>query len=179
MSLLQYCLYCPRICLQQFVLHLDVSVQQKPVLCQKMAYSSLWCTWTVCLQEPVLHRDVSVYKSFCVHLRCLSTIQSLCCTSSSPSIRAFCCTWKCLSSRALLHLCISVYQSFVLHLCLSAVSKSSVFHLDVFGLQESSVGYNWRSTVYKIFLIVLVFFETGLFVWVVSIRVQNTETSRK
>ncbi len=86
--------------LHQLVLYLDVSVQQQPVLCQKMAYSSLWCTWTVCLREPVLHRDVSaclqellcapevsvkymepvlhlcvsVYKSFCVHLRCLSTI---------------------------------------------------------------------------------------------------------
>ncbi len=60
--------------LQQLVLHLDVSVQQQPVLCQKMCYSSLWCTWTVCLQKPVLHRDVSVYKSFCVHPRCLSTL---------------------------------------------------------------------------------------------------------
>jgi hypothetical protein len=59
--------------LQQLVLHLDVSVQQQPVLCQKMAYSSLWCTWTVCLQEPVLHRDMSAYRSFCVHLRCMST----------------------------------------------------------------------------------------------------------
>ncbi len=54
--------------LQQLVLHLDVSVQQQPVLCQKMAYSSLWCTWTVCLQEPVLQQDVSVYTSLCMHL---------------------------------------------------------------------------------------------------------------
>ena len=51
--------------LQQLVLHLyPIPVQEQPVLCQKMAYSSLWCTWTVCLQEPVLHQDMSVYKSF-------------------------------------------------------------------------------------------------------------------
>ena len=79
--------------LQQLVFHLDVSVQQQPVLCQKMAYSSLWCTWTVCLQKPALHRDVSVYKSFCVHLRCLSNIWSLCCTYACLSTRAFVCTW--------------------------------------------------------------------------------------
>jgi hypothetical protein len=60
--------------LQQLVLHLDVSVQEQHVLCQKMCYSSLWCTWTVCLQKPVLHRYVSVYKSFRVHPRCLSTL---------------------------------------------------------------------------------------------------------
>ncbi len=133
--------------LQQLVFHLDVSVQQQPVLCQKMAYSSLWCTWTACLQEPVLHRDVSVYKSFCVHLRCLSnTIYGACAVLMSVCLQELLCapevsvdykepvlhlflsvyksfvsTWKCLSSRALLHLCISVYQSFVLHLCLSAV----------------------------------------------------------
>ncbi len=59
---------------QQLVLHLDESVQQQPLLCQKVVHSSLWCTWTVCPQEPVLHRNVSVCKSFCVHLRCLSTI---------------------------------------------------------------------------------------------------------
>ncbi len=81
--------------LKQLVLHQDVSVQQQPVLCQKMAYSSLWCTWTVCLQELVLqHRDMSAYRCLCVHLRCLST--------------TYC--------KPVLHLFLSVYKSFVLHL---------------------------------------------------------------
>jgi len=74
-----------------------------------MAYSSLWCTLNACLQVPVLHRDVSVYKSFCLHLRCLPTVYSLCCTYTYPSIRDLCCTWKCLSSRAcaaLVHVCL-------------------------------------------------------------------------
>ncbi len=163
--------------LQQLVLHLyPIPVQEQPVLCQKMAYSSLWCTWTVCLQEPVLHRDVSVYKSFCVHLRCLS---SLCCTYSCPSIRALCCTWKCLSSRA----CAAFVHFCLPELCSAPVLVCSLQEFCTAPgrvcLQECSVCYTWRSTVYKFFLFVSVFFETGLFVSVVSIRVRNTETNRK
>ncbi len=36
-----------------------------------------------------------------------------------------------------MHLCISVYQSFVLHLCLSAVYKRSVLHLDVLAYKSA------------------------------------------
>jgi hypothetical protein len=46
-------------------------------------------------------------------------------------------------------------------------------------LQESSVCYTWRNTVYKFFLFVSVCFETVLFVSIVSICVRNTETNRK
>ena len=172
MSLLQYSsLYCPRRCLQQLVLHLDVYVQQQPVLCQKMAYSTLWCTWTVCLQEPVLHRDVSVYKSFCVHLRCLSNIQYRACAALMRV-----CPQELLCApegsvdyiEPVLHLFLSVYKSFLLHLevsvfkslaafvhfCLPQLCSASVLVCSLqefctapgrFCLQESSVGYTWRS----------------------------------
>ncbi len=126
-SLLQYSsLYCPRSCLSCSSLCFTWTYLFNSSLCcmcQKMAYSSLWCTWTVCLQEPVLHRDVSVYKSFCVHLRCLSNIwslfalmrvclQELLCAPEvsvdyiepvlhlSLSVYNLCSTWKCLSSKA-------------------------------------------------------------------------------
>jgi hypothetical protein len=96
--------------------------------------------------EPVLHLFLSVYKSFV-----------------SP--------WKCLSSRAC--------AAFV-HFCLPELCSASVLvcSLQEFCaapgrvcLQESSVGFTWRSTVYKNSLFVSFFFETGLFVSVVSIRV--------
>jgi hypothetical protein len=74
-------------------------------LCCAMAYSSLWCTWTVCLQEPVLHQDMSCLPELC----------------SAPVL--------------------------------------------VCSLQ--------------FFLFDTVFFETGLFVSVVSRRVRNTETNRE
>ncbi len=109
-SLLQYnSLYYPRKYLSWSSLGFTWTYllnSMQPVLWQKMAYSSLWCAWTVCLQEQVLHRDVSVYESFCVHLRCLSSVDYI-----DP----------------VLHLCMSVFQSFVLYLCWS-VYKSFVLH---------------------------------------------------
>jgi hypothetical protein len=77
-----------------------------------------------------------------------------------------------------MHLCISVYQSFILHLCLSAVYKSSVLHLDVFAYM-SQVYAIPGGTQFTNFFVCFVFFETVLFVSVVSIRVRNTETNRK
>jgi hypothetical protein len=119
-SLLQYSsLYCPRMSvLQQLVIDLDVSVQQQPVLCQKMACSSLWCTWTVCLQEPVLHRDVSVYKSFCVHLRCLSNMCRACAALMRVCLQELFCSPEVSVDyiEPVLHLFLYVYKSFVQHL---------------------------------------------------------------
>jgi hypothetical protein len=83
--------------------------------------------------EPVLHLFLSVYKSFC--------------------------TWKCLSSRALLHLYTSVYQSFVLHLCLSAVYKSSVLHLDVFACKSPVYRLNLEEHSLQIFLVCFGYFR--------------------
>jgi hypothetical protein len=77
-----------------------------------------------------------------------------------------------------MHLCISVYQSFVLHLCLSAVYKSSVLHLDVFAYM-SPVYAIPGGTQFTNFFVCFVFFETVLFFSVVSIRFRNTETNRK
>jgi hypothetical protein len=76
-------------------------------------------------------------------------------------------------------LCISVYQSFVLHLCLSAVYKSSVLHLDLFAYMSPVYAIPGGEHSLQFFLFVSFFFETVLFVSVVSIGVRNTETNRK
>jgi hypothetical protein len=78
-----------------------------------------------------------------------------------------------------MHLCISVYQSFVLHLCLYEVYKSSVLHLDMFAYMSPVYAIPGGTQFTNFFLFVSVFFETVLFVSVVSIRVRNTETNRK
>ncbi len=96
---------------------------------------------------------MSVYKSFVLHLE-VSVFKSMCCTCAT--------------------MCMSVYESFVQHLCLS-VYKSFLLHLDV-SAHKSPGGAQFTNL---FFLFVSVFFETGLFVSVVSIRVRNTETNRK
>jgi hypothetical protein len=67
------------------------------------------CTWGVCLREPELHLDVSVYKSFSVHLGCLSTIEPV------------------------LNLCVSVYRRFFVHLgCLSTRACAAITCVSVY-----------------------------------------------
>ena len=109
------------------------------------------CTWGVCRLciEPVLHLRVSVYKRSVLHLE-VSVFKSMCCSCACLSTRALCCTCACVSTRVL---CCT-------WTCLPTrvVEEHSLQHLLVS---------------------VSVFFETGLFVSVVSIRVRNTETNRK
>ncbi len=77
---------------QQFVLHLDVSVRQQPVLCQEVygpQYSSLCCTWSIRLQEIL-----------CCTWTCLST--TACAALERVCLQELlCCTWTCLSTKAL------------------------------------------------------------------------------
>ncbi len=123
---------------------------------------------------------MSVSKSFCVHLRCLSTIQSLFCTYACLSIRSLCWTWKCLSSRAcaaLVHVCLPELCAAPVLVCLQEFCAASRRVC----LQESSVCNIWRSTVYKTVYFGF-FFKKGFFVSVVSIvsiLVRNTEINRK
>ena len=137
-----YCLYCPRRCLQQVVLHLDVSVQQKPVLYPEDGLQQLVvhldCLSTrasaaprrVCLQELMCAPEVSVkYIEPVLHLCVSVCLQELLCAPEVSvdyiepvlylflSVYNLCSTWKCLSSRAC--------AAFV-HFCLPELCSASV-----------------------------------------------------
>jgi hypothetical protein len=143
-----------------------------------MSKRAFVCAWGVCLQEPVLHLQYacSSTSAFCRTWTCLSSracaapvrvcLQELCtapervclqecCTCACLSRRDLCCTWTCLPTRA----CAAT-----MHVC----------------LQEHSPFCACRCTLVYTFLFGLfsVCFETDMFVSVVSIYVQNTETNR-
>jgi len=62
--------------LQQLVVHLDCLSTRASAAPRRVCQQELlWAPEvSVKYMEPVLHLCVSVYKSFCVHLRCLSTV---------------------------------------------------------------------------------------------------------
>jgi hypothetical protein len=95
---------------------------------------------------------VFFYKSFCLHLGCLSTIacpahlhvclqellcapgvsvyKRLCFTYACTSTKAFVCNWGVCLQESVLHLCMSVYKSFCVHLgCLSTRDCVALIHV--------------------------------------------------
>jgi hypothetical protein len=97
--------------LRQLVLHLDVSVQQRPVLCPEVygpQYSSLYCTWSVRLQELL-----------CSTWTCLST-------RASVALVRVCLQELCAAPE---RVCL---QEPVLYLCVCLSTRAFVLHLDLF-----------------------------------------------
>jgi hypothetical protein len=93
-----------RFCLQQSVLHLDVSGLQQPRA----------LPGSVVPEQPVLHLDVSVYSS-------------LCCTWTCLAYSSRCCTGRFCLQQSLLHLDVSGIQRPVLHLDLSVCNNMCFF----------------------------------------------------
>jgi hypothetical protein len=62
--------------LQQLVVHLDCLSTRASAAPRRVCLQELLCAPEVSVKyiEPVLYLCVSAFKSFCVHLRCLSTI---------------------------------------------------------------------------------------------------------
>jgi hypothetical protein len=113
----------------------------------------------ICLQELLYAPGVSVYKS-------------LCCTYGCPSTRAF-----------VLNLAVSVFKS-LSYIC-ACLSTRDLFITERVCLQEPSPSctckctYTVQCTVYiQSFGLVSASFEIYMFVSVVSINVQYTETNR-
>ncbi len=62
---------------------------------------------------------------------------------------------------------------------MSTIYKSSVLHLDVFDYKSPVYAIPGEAQFTQFILFVSVYFETGLFVLVVSMSIRNTETNRK
>ncbi len=103
--------------------------------------------------------------AFVLHLVCLST-RALCCTLMCLPTRALCCTWTCLSTRTF---------SVPVRVCLQQLCDAPRRVC----LQEYRQHWNCRCSVIKIFWFVSLYFETDMFISVISIHVRNTETNRK
>jgi hypothetical protein len=119
-----------------------------------MSKRAFVCAWGVCLQEPVLHLCVSVHKSFVLHL-------DVSVYKSAAPVRV-CLEEICAAPG---RVCL---QEPVLQLCMYAYKSTAHF-----------VPVDVQCTLVYTFLFGLfsVCFETGMFVSVVSIYVQNTETN--
>ncbi len=112
-------------CLQELVLHLDVSVLKS--LCCTCAFLStgaFCCTWT-CLST----------RACAAPGRVLVLLHELFCFCTAPGVpvyKSLCWTYACPSTKAVvLHLNVHVFKNLCCSLCVS-VYKSFVLHLDVF-----------------------------------------------